>query len=81
MLTEFGKLLREHRIKRNILLIRMADNTNIGSAKLSAFETGKEIISDADIDRIATYLELSNDDKTKLLSADRTFVARCTAYM
>ena len=53
-LDKFGKLLRNIRITRSLLLKDMADKLDISSAELSAIETGKKPIPDWFISAIAS---------------------------
>lgn len=46
MLDEFGKLLRDIRIRQRLLLYDMAKTLDISSAELSAIECGRKSVPD-----------------------------------
>lgn len=46
MLDAFGKLVRDIRVTRSLLLYDMAKELNISSAELSAIETGEKPVPD-----------------------------------
>lgn len=58
MLDKFGKLVRDIRITRSLLLYDMAKTLNISSAELSAIECGKKPVPDWFISAMRTCLTL-----------------------
>lgn len=56
MFTQFGKLLRKIRIDQGMLLKGMAEGVGVSAAFLSAVETGKKVVSDDLVSRIAVFL-------------------------
>lgn len=56
MFTQFGKLLRKIRIDQGMLLKGMAEGVGVSAAFLSAVETGKKVVSDDLVERIAKFL-------------------------
>lgn len=55
MVTEFGRLLREWRHERGMLLRQMADELGWTSAYISAIETGRKPITDKFLATIIEY--------------------------
>lgn len=51
-LTPFGRVLRDFRLERCLLLGDMADALGLGAAELSSIETGKRAIPTDMIDRL-----------------------------
>lgn len=69
-LTPFGRLVRKHRIDRDMLLGDMADALGVSSAYLSSVETGKKGAPKADlVNRVAEHLKLSTTERAELHQA------------
>lgn len=71
MITEFGRILRRHRIKRTMLLGEMAKGIGIRSAELSSYENGKQLIPMTLVWKIINFLELKHPETLQLIEADK----------
>ena len=66
-LTPFGKLVRKHRIDREMLLGTMADALGLSSAYISNIETGRKGSPKPDlVNKIADVLQLNPDARNEL---------------
>lgn len=71
MVTEFGKVLRDIRLSRNMLLKNMADKLNVSSAYLSGLEHGRYEIPECMIEMIRRTLYLSGQEIQRLFAAEQ----------
>jgi transcriptional regulator with XRE-family HTH domain len=69
MLTDFGKLVRKHRIDAGMRLRAMAESLGVSAAFLSAMETGRKPVPAETAKRIADILSLDLEERSQLLSA------------
>lgn len=69
MLTDYGKLVRKHRIDRGMTLREMAGALEISPAFLSATETGRKSVPRELVDRIVKCLDLDIADRAELVKA------------
>lgn len=69
MLTEFGKLVRKHRIDAGMMLREMAEGLGVSAAFLSAMETGRKSVPTDMARRMADLLNLDLDQRSRLLAA------------
>jgi len=67
--TEFGKLLRKHRVDRGEPLYEMAKAAQVSSSFLSAVETGQKRAPKGLVDRLVMVLNLDLVDAAKLRQA------------
>lgn len=65
--TEFGKMLRILRIQNNVMLKEMADALGVSSPYLSAIETGKKPINAMLLNKMVSFLKLSNEQTNQLI--------------
>lgn len=68
-LTPFGRVLRDFRLERCLLLGDMADALGLGAAELSSIETGKRAIPTDMIDRLEKLYKLGTRWRWKLNEA------------
>lgn len=68
-LTPFGKMVRELRTKKDVLLKYMAEEIGVTSSFASAVETGDRNATTAYAEKVANYFGLSAPDRRKLLDA------------
>lgn len=73
MLDKFGKLVRDIRISRKILLYDMAKTLNISSAELSAIECGRKPIPDWFISSLVKEYQISvnTEDMLRVFAKER----------
>ncbi|MDE0877840.1 MAG: helix-turn-helix transcriptional regulator [Sphingomonas bacterium] len=64
-MTEFGRLLREERLDRELLLGDFAKQLGISPPYLSQIETGKRPVPDGFSDKVAKLFGLSATDANK----------------
>ena len=69
MLTEYGKLVRKHRIDRGMTLREMAAALGMSPAFLSATETGRKPVPKELAERIAACLQLDIAQRAELIKA------------
>ncbi|MFB2539036.1 MULTISPECIES: helix-turn-helix domain-containing protein [unclassified Acinetobacter] len=66
--TEFGKMLRILRIEKNVMLKEMADAIGVSSPYLSAIETGNKPINANLLNKIISFLSLSDEKANSLIT-------------
>jgi len=76
--TEFGQLLRQERLERDLLLGDFAKQLNISAPYLSQIETGKRPVPDGFADKVSRQLGLSATDANKF---DRAAAAARTLFL
>jgi transcriptional regulator with XRE-family HTH domain len=67
--TKFGKLLRKHRIDKDVNLKQMADSLGVSSSHISSIELGKKNVPESFIDQIADAFSLKQTQITELIGA------------
>lgn len=83
-MSEFSNYLKERRLEKNITLRKMAKDLEISVSYLSDIESGHKMAPNSKedkyknlIDQMATYLELSEDEREKLVMlADKDLIDR-----
>ncbi|MCU0229436.1 MAG: helix-turn-helix domain-containing protein [Bryobacterales bacterium] len=68
-MTPFGKVIRKHRIDRDMLLGEMAEALDLSSSYLSQIETGKRSIPADLADKVARLFELNAKETRSLKEA------------
>lgn len=68
-LTNFGKILRKHRIDGNLKQQDLAAELDVSPAYLSALETGRKPIRARLLDKIIDYMALSPKQVDELIRA------------
>lgn len=69
ILTPFGRLSRQLRQDRGLLLGDVADRLRVTSSYLSQMETGTKIIPDGMAEKIADVMSLSASERRQMLEA------------
>lgn len=67
--TPFGRLIRKYRIDKGVVLKDASDAIGVSTAHMSAIELGKKSISDAFIEKVISYFELSIAQANELKKA------------
>lgn len=65
-MTPFGKMLRQERKERGMLLGEMADRLGISSPYLSQLETGAKPLKEAFVEKVIRFFEFNQSDAEAL---------------
>ena len=66
LLIDFGKKLREARIKKGMTQQQLADSVYVTRQTISKWELEKSISDEASLDLLYQCLEINNEEKTVL---------------
>ena len=69
MLTQYGKLIRKHRIDKSMTLREMANDLNVTPSFLSATETGRRPVPHDLLNKISRPLDLDMTERAELARA------------
>lgn len=69
MLTQYGKVIRGFRIKKELSLFTVAKQLDVSSAFLSGMETGRKELDMSIVAKMMDIMELNDEEKEQVLKA------------